>query len=192
MKKTVFTLCAMLILSSFSGLMAQEGISPEEMQKAWDNAVTPGEQQEWLSQMAGDWVYTQSTWTEPGKDPVVSQGKAQNTMLLGGRYLRETYSGTNMGMPFQGENTLSHNNIDGKWYMSWIDNMGTGVMSGSGVREGNTITLDCPYPKMFGEGLDHFRIVQHIQSKDKHTMTMYMLGDDGSETKWMEVVFTRK
>lgn len=193
MKYTIYTLfAAMLLLLGGQSLMAQEEMSEEEMMKAWAVAMTPNAEHKWMAELNGDWTYEQTTWMDPTKGPEVSQGKATKTMTLGGRYLRETFSGTSMGMPFQGESTTAYNTITGKYYTSWIDNMGTGFMTGEGTREGNTLNIASEAPAMDGKTMDKFRSVMEIVSKDQHNFVMYMYDKDGKEMKFMEIVYTRK
>jgi hypothetical protein len=193
MKNSIYTLLvAMVLMLGGKALMAQGEMSEEEMMKAWMMAITPNEEHAWLAEMVGEWTYEQTSWMDPSKEPEVAQGKSTKTMVLGGRYLRETFSSSMMGMPFQGEGTNGFNNLDQKYYFSWIDNMGTGIMSGSGERKGNVLTVMSTSPSMTGEGYDTTKSVTEVMSKDKHMLTMYMVDKDGNETKWMEIVFTRK
>lgn len=193
MKNTIYTLLAvMMLLLGGQTLVAQNEVSEEEMMKAWMEALTPNEEHAWLAEMVGEWTYEQKIWMEPGGEAQITQGKSTKTMLLGGRYLRETFSGSSMGMPFQGEGTTGFNNVDKQYYFSWIDNMGTGIMNGSGERDGNSLTVISTSPSMSGQGHDTFRSVTEVVNKNKHTLTMYMVGEGDEEVKWMEIVFSRK
>jgi hypothetical protein len=74
-----------------------------------------------------------------------------------------------------------------------MDNMGTGIMTGSGNYDPNTKTLtdqgtfSCP-----AEGQKSYRGVTKIIDKDNFTYEWYMTGPDGKEFRAMEIVYTRK
>jgi hypothetical protein len=74
-----------------------------------------------------------------------------------------------------------------------MDNMGTGIMTGSGNYDPNTKTLtdqgtfSCP-----AEGQKSYRGVTKIIDKDNFTYEWYMTGPDGNEFRAMEIVYTRK
>ena len=96
-----------------------------------------------------------------------------------------------MGLPFEGMNTIAYNTLDKEWDMSWMDTFGTGLMTGTGNREGNTLTFTANFTKMFGEGDDVFKLVTEVVDKDHHHMTMSMMAEGGEEVKWLRVDYTR-
>ena len=193
MKKLSYTLMLCFLAMSWnSDLFAQDSPEDAAMQKAWMESMTPGPEQAWLASMVGEWDTEMTMQMGPDQPAMESKGAAKIEMIMGGRYQRETYSGTNFGMPFNGESTLSHNNIDGKYYSTWLDNTGTGLMPGEGERDGNTLTMISTFPKLIGEGYDQFRMVTKVVNKDKHIASMYIVGDDGEESLNMEIIYTRK
>jgi hypothetical protein len=193
MKKLRYTMLAMLLaVIFFAPAMAQEGVSQEEMEARFMEAMTPNEQHKWLEDnFVGNFTYKQTVWMDPAADPIVSEGKAQGFMAFEGRFLKENMAGENAGMPFMGENTLAYNTVDKSWDMSWIDNMGTGIMYGTGKREGETLDFICTFPSMFEQGDDTFRIHREVVDKDHHTYTMYTVDKQGKESKWMFIEYVR-
>ena len=93
-------------------------------------------------------------------------------------------------MPFHGFGISGHNNKTDKFQFCWIDNMGTGIMTGSGTFKGKVLswTATATDP-MTG---DHtMRGTETFSDPDRFTATMYGPGPDGREYKIMELTYTR-
>lgn len=116
---------------------AHDEMNPDmaAMMQAWQAAATPGAPQQELAEMAGTWKMHVKMWMEPGAEPEVSEATATRQMILGGRYLEEKVSGTTMGQPFEGRGLTGFDNVKGKYWSTWVDNMGTGVMTSVGEKE---------------------------------------------------------
>ena len=161
---------------------------------AWQKAMTPGEHHKALDPMVGTFNAKVKMWMKPGAPPEESAGASENRMILGGRYLQQTYKGMAMGMPFEGIGYTGYDNVQKKYVGVWMDSMGTGIMSGVGT--GN------PTPKEMTMRNDFFdpmtgkptwaRSVVVVTDKDHHAYQMYAPGPDGKEFQMMEIVYTRK
>lgn len=192
MKNLCYTiLLCLFMLGLHLHSQAQDGPSEKEMMEAWTKSATPGPEQAWLAHFEGEWN-TKTTVTLPGQPVTTSVGTSSIKMILEGRFMRENHTGESFGMPFLGESTMGHNNLDGKYALSWIDNTGTGIMYGTGEREGDLLTINASYPKMIGEGVDHFRLETELINKDKHVMRMFMTLEDGTAHQHMKIEYTRK
>jgi hypothetical protein len=185
--KTKITLLLLAICLSFGTTIAQE----PDFDAAWAASMTPGAEHDFLKKMEGKWA-TEVTSCMMGSEPQVSKGKSTKTMILGGRYLEENYTGNMMDMPFSGRNTFAYDNVLKKYRTVWIDNMGTGIMIGEGTREGNKITIWASYPNMISGPDQKYRLVYVADSDKKHTYEMYMVDEDGKEAKQMTIVYTKK
>ncbi len=186
MKKSILILALLL---SYAGLTSAQGMDEEFMAK-WQESMTPNENHAWLAKMEGNWTYTNYMWMEQGKDPDVTTGKAVMQMLCQGRYLQESHHGTSMNMPFEGHNTTAYDNLKGKYRTNWMDNFGTGFMTGEGTREGNVLTVMCTYPNFDG-GEDKFKMVTTVKNENEHMLQMFMYDADGNELKHMEIKYKR-
>jgi hypothetical protein len=67
-------------------------------------------------------------WMKPGDPPMTSEGEAEVTPILGGRYVHTEMHGMMMGQPYEGIGTDGYDNALGEFVSTWVDNMGTGVM----------------------------------------------------------------
>lgn len=164
--------------------------------KNWVDYATPGEVHKMMSEWNGKWDGEVSMWHSPDAPPETSKTSAENKMIMGGRYQQSTHSGNMMGMPFEGLSTMGYDNAKKEFENTWIDNMGTGIMilRGKWDDASKTITLTgkCVAAEM-GDGSEMgvkqtFKIVD----ADHHEMQMFMVTEDGKETKTMEIKYVRK
>jgi len=187
---------AVALLLVGSAALAQEGQpSPEEaaMMAAWQTYMTPGEPHQHLATAAGEWRHELTMWMAPDAPPTETTATSTAQPILGGRYVVEEYAGDMMGMPFEGRGTYGYDNAKEQYFMTWIDNMGTGLMVGWGAPEGNKVTYTGTYmDPMTGEEAPFRSIVTHVD--DNHMiMEMYMPAPGGGgEFKSMEIHSYRK
>lgn len=168
------------------GDSAQDAMMAEMMKYA-----TPGPAHQKLKNLVGKWKAVTKSWMGPG-DPQVSEGEVEYRMVLGGRYLDETYKGTMMGQPFEGHGMTGFDNRKQQYWNFWVDNMSTGGMQmmGTANEVGDEITFTGT-----GEGPDgnpmQYKTVMKLMDPNKHVFSMYgVMGD--KEMEVMEVTYTRR
>jgi Protein of unknown function (DUF1579) len=167
--------------------------SAEDMAK-WQASMTPGPQHQHLAKMAGDWTYVNTMWMAPGAPPTKSEGTMHAEMTMGGRYLEEHWSGTMMGQPFEGHGIDAYDNVTGKYEGTWVDNMGTGIMTSTGTCD--DASKSCTYTSTMsdpiaGKKSDARMVVSWIDD-NSFKFEMFAAGPDGKEMKGMEIVAKRK
>jgi hypothetical protein len=154
--------------------------------------VSPGEHHKHMAKLVGEFDYSMKMFM-PGQPAMDYTGHRSAKMTMGDRYLDETYTGTFMGMPFEGHGTMAYDNVQKKYLNTWIDNMGTGIMFGSGTCDASgtswTMTSDMADP-MSGK-LIPTRSVTKVLDANKISFEMYAPGPDGKEMKMMEIIATR-
>lgn len=175
---------ALLVLAAALPSAAQEGMegemSPEQqaMMEAWMKAMTPGEPHARLARYEGDYTMTVKTWMDPTGDPEVTQGTARYEMIMDGRYLHETVDGTMMGTPFRGMGMTGYDNVKGKYWSTWVDNMSTGVLTAYGE-----------WDEAVGGLVMHLDYADPVSGDTKKARTVSRLGDDGSIVfRWFETI----
>lgn len=173
--------------------MAPQGPSAAEME-AWTKSMTPGEQHKQLARLAGDWTYTSKMWMAPGQPPTESAGTMHGESLMGGRYVEHHWSGNMMGMPFEGRGTEAYDNVTKKYVNTWIDNMGTGIMSQTGTCDDGG--KKCSYSgsmvdPMTGKDTTMRSVITWVDG-DTFTNEMYGSDPSGKEMKMMEITAKRK
>jgi hypothetical protein len=164
----------------------------KEQMAAWQEAISPGSHHKQLKHLVGEWDTKVTTWDGPGTEGTTSQGKAKCEMVLGGRFVVQHMTGEMMGMPFEGMGIVGYDNATKQHTSVWMDNMGTQMMYTEGSCENHCKmeTHHGSFPGPSGQEMK-FRMLTNIIDEKKHTMEMYLVGEDGKEFKHMEVVYTR-
>lgn len=158
-------------------------------------AAEPGEQHKGLARMAGDWEFINKAWMAPGQPPMESKGTMHGEMMMGGRYVQHHWKGNFGGMPFEGQGTEAYDNVTKKYLSSWIDNMGTGIMTSSGTCDAAgkvcTMTGDMADP-MSGQNVSMKSVITWADN-DHFKNEMFMKDPaSGNEMKMMEINASRK
>jgi hypothetical protein len=164
-----------LAAATLAGSAMGQEMSPEQ-QAAMMKAMTPGEHHKHLSRMEGKFEYTSKMWMAPGTQPIESKGTSEQKMIMGGRYLQDMVSGDAMGMPFEGMGLTGYDKLSGEYTFAWIDNMGTGIMRGSGScsKGGTVFTLEGSVRAPGVEEPLPFKQVVTLVDDDHHKMEWYM------------------
>lgn len=155
--------------------------------------AAPGKEHEQLASLAGTFTADVSMWMAPGAEPQKSTGELKSEMILGGRYLQGTYTGSFMGQPFHGISLMGYDNYAGKYFNLWIDDMSTIAMVSRGTTdaEGKVLTLtgdfECPMTK----STHATRQVMTVIDADTHKFEMFDQEPGKEETKVMEIIYTR-
>lgn len=173
---------------------AAKAPTQEEMMKAWQAYATPGEGQQKLDAFAGTWNVKMKIWMEPGKPPEETDGTAENTWILGGRYLAQKYDGKMMGQPFNGVGYTGYDNHKKKYEGVWMDSGGTGMMvsSGSLDKTGKVMNFTATMDDFMTGKKMTIKETLTIIDADTHRFEMWMPGPDGKMFKNLEGVYTRK
>ena len=165
----------------------------QETMEVYQKIATPGAPHKLLSNMAGSWRTRTKMWMEPGKPPMESEGSSKQTMLLGGRYLQQEFTGDMMGALFTGIGVQGYDNNTQKYVSTWMDSMSTAIFffEGTADAEGRTITQYCRYDDPI-KGPVRWRSVTKIVNDDTHLFEMYVTDKSDKEEKMMEITYTRK
>jgi hypothetical protein len=166
----------------------------EEMMKAWKAYATPGEGQKKLDAFAGSWNVKMKSWMAPGTPPEETDGTAENTWILGGRYLSQKYVGKMMGQPFNGVGYTGFDNYKKRYQSVWMDDAGTGIMvsAGSFDKTGKVLRMTATMDDFMTGKKATIKETLTIVDPDTHRLEMWMPGPDGKMFKSLEGVYTRK
>ncbi|HSD72671.1 MAG TPA: DUF1579 domain-containing protein [Thermoanaerobaculia bacterium] len=155
---------------------------------------TPGEEHKKLQNFVGTWDTTAKMWMEPGATPQESKGTSENKMVLGGRFLEQTFEGTMMNQPFSGMGYTGYDLYKKHYIGTWMDTMGTSIMNATGTADpsGKTMTftgsMDDP---MSGKKMNFKEVVTMVDD-DHHVFEMWMPGPDGKMFKTLEIQYAKK
>ncbi|WP_447970464.1 DUF1579 domain-containing protein [Nitrospira sp. M1] len=172
----------------------EESMGPamKTMMDKWQAYATPNNNHEVLTPLVGTWRHVVKWWMKPGSVPEVSKGTSEAKWLMGGRYLQHTAKGMSMGQPFEGIGFTGFDNKKRKYQTIWMDNMGTGMMTGEGTYDPGqkTLTDQGLYTDAL-KGQRAYRGVLAIIDDNHHRYEMYSLDQSGQEFRMMEIVYTR-
>ncbi len=199
MNKVKFLICVFLsttILqntfaqSASASLSSNEGPDPA---KAWQDFMTPNENHKRLSREVGKWEGEVNYWMDPTAPPTKAKATNVVTMTMGGLYQLGDFSSTMMGMPMMGQSTIGFDNAKKVFVLTWIDNMGSGIVKMTGTYDEKTMTLSLKGTQtdpMTGNDSDIREEIKYFNERS-YTMTMYGAGMDGKEMKFMEGTFNK-
>ncbi|MCE1165853.1 MAG: DUF1579 domain-containing protein [Bacteroidetes bacterium] len=186
MKKLIF----IILLFSFYAI---NSFAQNDDMKKWMDYMTPGKEQQAMAKLNGDWNFTSKFWMDPAGEPQTSTGTAKFESLLGGRYSQLKVAGKMMGMDFEGIGVTGYDNGKKKYYSTWVDNFGTGIMTMEGVYDENskqTIYTGKSFDPISNSDMDMKQTVKVIND---NTCEMEMFSIvNGKEFKNMEITYTRK
>ncbi len=103
------------------------------MMAAWQASMTPSAGHKRLEPMVGTWRTKTTLTMDPSAPSEVSKGRSEHRWVLGGRYVEQRYTGSMMGMPFEGLGFTGYDNNQRKYVGTWMDSFGTGMMNSVGV-----------------------------------------------------------
>lgn len=198
MKLKVYLGACAILLSSMTALaQEQKQMSAEEKaaMEAMMKAATPGDAHKKLAEMVGTWDATVKMYQQPGAPAQVSTGTSENKLVLGGRWVQETFSGNFMGMPFSGIGYTGYDNIKKQYVGSWMDTSSTAMMTSMSTgssADGKSWTfsssMDDPAT---GKPMPVTEKVTMVDN-DHHNLEMWTPGPDGKMFKMMEISYARK
>jgi|CXWL01.1.fsa_nt_gi hypothetical protein len=201
MRKSGLWLAAMAMMACLTPLaaMAADDKAPaaggemDAATSAWMKYSIPGEHHKHLEKFVGKWTTTIKMWMDPSQPAMESKGTVECAPLLGGRFFRSDYKGDMMGMLFEGIGIDGYDIYKGKYFSTWIDNLGTmmasttGACNASGSERTMVGTWDDP---MSGLKNQTYKSVIKLTGPDSHTFEMYN-ATSGKDVKMMEVTATR-
>lgn len=154
-----------------------------------------GDEHKKLEPFVGTFKSKVSMWMGPG-DPQISTGTMVSEWDLGGRFLKQTYSGDPNEGPFpsfEGRGYMGYNTSSKQYEGMWIDNASTIIQMETGhVDESGkvwTMVGEMPHPMAPGQTMAK-RSVITVVDEDHHRMEMYFDSGDG-EAKSMEIEYHR-
>lgn len=165
-----------------------------EMMKAWQDFATPGPEHKWMNGHAGTWVCDSvAQWIDPSQPPAYSKATDVVSVAMNGLYQMSDFSTNMMGMEMKGLGIMGYDKMKKKFVLSWIDNLGSGIVRMEGVYDeaGKTLTLTGKQSDPAMKKETDMRQVMKFHDDDSYTMTMYGTAHDGKEAKFMEGTFKR-
>lgn len=169
-------------------------LSFEAMHDAWVKAAAVGPEHQRLATLKGSWKVTSTFWSDPAKKPETSKGSATFTPVLGGRFIKQEYKGSAMGMKMAGLGYLGYDNMKGAYTSSWMDSLSTTSYASEGSYDSTQKTwtfiseVACPFAN--GEKMA-VKDVLKIVDKNHLLFEVFQTRPDGNEMKVLELKYSR-
>src|SRR3990172_3656520 len=171
--KTRFFAAMVAVLFLAGSIFAQEPekekMMEDPMMKAWMEFATPGEPHKAMQNLVGTWDTTvKSYYPDPAK-PTETKGTSTFTSVMDGRYITEKAEGNMPDFgPFNGMGVYGYDNLQKKYVSSWVDNMGTGIMTGEGTSDdgGKTINWTGTSSDPTAGKVQTYRYTMHMMRQD--------------------------
>lgn len=176
--------------------------SEAEMMKQMAELAKLNENHKLLGDLSGTWSFTVKSWMngDPSTKPSESKGVAVRKPMMDGRFYVMDVNGK-MQLPgpdgkmkdfnFKGMSVEGYDNVKKKFVGTWMDNMGTGMMSSEGTYDPATKSFNYTGQMEMMPGMTQkIREVIKIVDKDHHTFEWYE-DRGGKEAKTMEIAYTR-
>jgi hypothetical protein len=193
--KKLFAVAALGMLVTASAFAADPAPDQKAMMEKMTKAATPGAPHAMLAKMAGEWTATVKFQMDPSQPWQEVTGASVVTVLMDGRYIQESNTSVMMGMPFAGIGVTGYDNVLGKYVSTWIDNMGTGIMTSTGAADasGKVITWSgVMSDPMTGKSAKE-RMITTVTDDNHHTFEMYSTPPGAKkEMKTMSIDYVRK
>ena len=188
-----FAMCFSMTVIFADDMSANDKAMQEEMMKKWMAYSTPSDAHKTMAGMVGTWDTVIKDYTNPA-GPTETKGTSTFSAILDGRFIQESAEGSYMGMPFHGMGTFGYDNTMKKYVGTWVDNMGTGIMTswGSSDDGGKTINWNSKGTDPMSGAEMSVRSAMHMMSNDQYHFEMYGPGMDGKEMKMMEITYNRR
>jgi hypothetical protein len=175
----------------------EEAVSenPETGHDAFAEMAAPTEEHARLRPFEGTFAATVKMWMGPG-EPQVMTGTMKNEFDLGGRFLKQTYIGDDLGGPFpsfEGRGFWGYNKVDQVWEGVWIDTASTvlQIERGSVDESGKVWEMRGEMTNPATGSPIAKRSVITLIDDDRHSMEMYFASPEG-EMKGMEIQYERR
>jgi hypothetical protein len=193
--KKLFAFAALGMLVAVSAFAADPAADQQAMMEKMTKAATPGAPHAMLAKMAGEWTATVKFQMDPSQPWQEATGASAVTTLMDGRYIQESNTSVMMGMPFSGMGVTGYDNVLGKYVSTWIDNMGTGIMTSTGTADasGKVIAWSGMMSDPITGKLAKARMVTTVIDDNHHTFEMFSTPPGAKkEMKTMSIDYVRK
>jgi hypothetical protein len=166
-------------------------LDAEAIAKMWVDFYRLAPEHEEFKKVVGEWTVDAKYYWENPEEPKQTQAASTFKLILDGRFLQQSFHDTIDGNKYEGMGVSGYDKARKKFVGIWVDNMATGMMYMEGEKDEDGNVVD------YGEsttpmGKTKVKMVTTPLRDNKFTFTMYMVLPDGTETKGMELTYSRK
>lgn len=164
-----------------------------ESSESWRVLAEPGHHHQLLDIFAGTWQVEGRFETQPGQPPEIATGTMVSTWQLGQRWLRQEYTGSMPSLgTFEGIGFFGYDNAKNKFVATWMDTLSTTAMTSHGTfnEMATSFTLNGAFTAPDGGSFVQKQVLT-VQSRDRYTVALSLIGPDQTETPTGTVIYTR-
>lgn len=154
--------------------------------------MSPGEEHKMIASWNGSWIGEITFYQD--KQEIKGTSVVTNKMIMGGRYQVSNQKGAMGKNNFEGMNTLGFDNQKKLFVSTWVDNMGTGIITLRGPWNETTKTINLTGTEtdpVSGNDKTVHETVRIIDN-NRQIIEIFEPSSDGKETKIMQTLLTRK
>lgn len=146
-----------------------------------------------LARRAGSYDHVTTIRMAPDQEPMMSEGEADLTSILDGRFLQEERTATYEGQPVRFLKLHGYNNATGRFEAIWTFNRSTAILmlTGESEDEGRTVRWSGGYDDPDRGHVPIDAVTRHVDA-DHFVLEVYGTGPDGERFTVQETSYRRK
>lgn len=174
----------------FTAALAQTDDKKAIVKAAQEN-MKPGKMHQLLYKMLGTWNGKVKLWLQDGIPPIEFTTESNYETIDNGLHLTGKTTGKIMGMPFTGHEHFGYNKPTKKFFVTWIDNMGSGMqyLEGNYDEASRTFTYTGNTTDPLAQPVKITRTLKILS--DSTTHFELHTEQNGKKSKSMEIEFTK-
>ena len=180
--------------SLFPGNQPVMSKEQKEMQERMRKYSVPNANHEFLKSLVGSWKGDVKYWMDSKADSSESEGRSDNRMIMGGRFLEENFSSNLMGQFYEGRGVYGYDGMHKEFTGIWFDSTSTSVMISSAHYNPSTkiFTEVGNISNLFSEEYYRsYKAVTALIDEGHYSYELFLKDQDGREYKSMSIIFTR-
>lgn len=162
--------------------------------QAWNDANKIGENQLNLAmEFCGTWKTTTTVWMTPEAPAASSEGMANFTSTMGGRFVEGTFDTKLNSLPFKGKQFFGYNNTSKQFESVWIDSETTGFQFTTGTRDAqNNIVWTGTTTDPVSGAKKTVKAKTSFPEKNKMTFEMWDTTSSGQEFRALQIEYVKQ
>ncbi len=173
----------------------QPGAKPREAQAAYEPRSEPGDGQQYLQKMVGEWDVVKTFFPRDGGAPGVTKGTCTQRMIHGGRFLESDFVFNDANGQSTGTGMIGYEPQTRLFTSFWIDSRSTrfSVRHSEEAFDGTKITLVGASIGPPAANARRSRTVSVLEDNDRRLIhRQFSINPDGSERPVMQMEMTRR